>query len=414
MTQNTGQAVLDAFDREAMVELAKDMVAIPSFKEEETPVARFLADYFEKRGYEVQLQELEPGRFQTVARLKGTGGGKSLMFNGHIDIDPIAYGWRRDPWVPSVEGDRLYGGGIRNMKGGVASMIEAAEMIRRSGQELKGDIVVACVVGELQGGVGTVHLCKQGPLTDMAIVPEPHGADNIVTAHAGVIVLAVHTIGKSRHTSRKHDAVDALQKMLTVIPALNGMELTHTPRSDMPELPLVNIGVIMGGMGRDYDLKGPNFTSDFVSILVDVRTLPGMTKESVISDIRGVLEGIKAQDPEFEYEIEEPAPAVFKANKVVFPPFDMPTDEYIVDAVKRQYRNVTGKEPEAVGTVLPYSYTGNDSAHLWQAGVPCLLIGPEGFIESLEVPDTYVLISEMEQVSKVLALTAAEVCNLEG
>ena len=130
-----------------MVELAKDMVRIPSFKEEETSMAHFLADYFGKNGYEVKLQEVEPGRFQTIATLRGTGGGKSLMFKGHIDIDPISYGWKREPWEPSVEGDRLYGGGIRNMKGGVATMIEAAEMIRRSGQRLKGDIVVACVVG---------------------------------------------------------------------------------------------------------------------------------------------------------------------------------------------------------------------------------------------------------------------------
>ena len=111
MIQNTRQAVLGAFDRGAMVELAKDMVAIPSFKEEETPVAQFLAEYFGERGYEVQLQEVKPGRFQTIATLKGTGGGKSLMFNGHIDIDPIAYGWRRDPWEPSVEGTACMGEG---------------------------------------------------------------------------------------------------------------------------------------------------------------------------------------------------------------------------------------------------------------------------------------------------------------
>ena len=140
----------------------------------------------------------------------------------------------------------------------------------------------------------------------------------------------------------------------------------------MPELPLVNIGVIMGGIGRDYELKGPNFTSDFVTILVDVRSLPGMPRESVMSDITGVLEDIGAQDTDFEYEIEEPAPAVFKSNKIVFPPFDMPTDKYLVDVVKRQYRKVTGTAPQALGVSLPHSYTGNDTAHLWNAGVPCL------------------------------------------
>ena len=92
------------------------MLRIPSFKTEETELARFMADYLGRRGYEVQLQEVEPGRFQTIATLRGEGGGKSLMFNGHLDIDPLAFGWKRDPWEPSVEGDRLFGAGVRNMQ----------------------------------------------------------------------------------------------------------------------------------------------------------------------------------------------------------------------------------------------------------------------------------------------------------
>ena len=414
MTQEDKQAVLDAVNREDMIELAMRMVRIPSFKTEETELARFMAAYLEERGYEVQLQEVEPGRFQTIAILRGAGGGKSLMFNGHLDIDPIAFGWKRDPWEPRIEGDQLYGGGIRNMQAGVASMIQAAEAVRRSGARLKGDVVLACVVGELQGGVGTSYLCEHGPLADMAILTEPHGANNVMTVHGGVINLAVHTIGKTRHTSRRQGSIDAIEKMRKAIPAIREVDLTSVPRPDLPALPLVNIGVIMGGMGRDYDLKGPNFVSDFCSVLVDVRFLPGMTSESVIADIDRALSHINAEDPEFEYEIEMPAPAVFKANKVVMEPFDLPRNEYIVEAVTRQYRAVTGREPDNIGVVLPNSYTGNDSCHLWRAGVPCVLMGPAGGQESADVPDEYAPISEMEQVARVLALTALDVCNLPG
>ena len=166
-------------------------------------MARFLGDFLAQRGYDVQLQEVEPGRFQTIATLKGSGGGKSLMLNGHIDIDPLAMGWKRDPWTPMIEGDFIYGAGIRNMKSGVSSMIAAAEAIRRSGTPLKGDLVLACVVGELQGGVGTSYLCRHGPLTDMAVVPEPFGANNILTVHAGVLEMAIHVLGNSRHISRQ-------------------------------------------------------------------------------------------------------------------------------------------------------------------------------------------------------------------
>ena len=222
MNHTGTQKVLGSVDRDEMLDLAPKLITIPSFKTEETEVANYIADFLAPRGYQVQMQEVEPGRRQTVGILDGSGGGKSLMFNGHIDIDPLAMGWKRDPWTPQIEGDRIYGAGIRNMKSGLSSMIAAAEAIRRSGVQLKGDLVLACVVGELQGGVGTSYLCQHGPLTDMAVVPEPFGADNVVTVSAGVVEMAVHTIGNSRHISRMEEAVDAIEKMCAAVPAIKG------------------------------------------------------------------------------------------------------------------------------------------------------------------------------------------------
>ena len=207
------------------------------------------------------------------------------MFNGHIDMDPLAMGWNRDPWTPSVEGNRIFGGGIRNMKAGVASMITAAEAVRQSGTKLKGDLVIACVVGELQGGVGTSHLVNNGPLADMAVVPEPFGSENVVTVHAGVLEMAVHVLGNSRHISRKEEAVDAIANMCKAVPAIGNVDFTYEPRADLPGLPRINVGAIIGGRGRDYDLRGPNFVSDFCTVIVDVRYLPGMTSQSVKDDI---------------------------------------------------------------------------------------------------------------------------------
>ena len=412
MDADVTETILGSIDPEEMLRLAQDLIRIPSFKTEESDVARFLGDYLEPRGYEVQLQEVEPGRFQTVATLRGSGEGKSLMLNGHIDIDPLAMGWSRDPWTPHIEGDLIFGAGIRNMKSGVSSMITAAEAIRKSGTSLNGDLVLACVVGELQGGVGTSYLCRNGPLTDMAVVPEPFGANNILTVHAGVLEMAVHVLGNSRHISRKEEAVDAIAKMCRAVPAIDGVKFTYTPRGDLPGLPRINVGAIIGGRGRDYDLRGPNFVSDFCTVLVDVRFLPGMTSASVKADIENALDQIKADDPDFQYEIEMPPDPKHRVFTVVMEPFDLPKDEYILDAVLRQYRTVTGREPDGVGTVLPGSYTGDDTCHLWRAGVPCLLYGPGGGSESATIPDEYSRISDMEQVAKVLALAALDVCSL--
>ena len=413
MVTDAAQRILDNVDREEMLRLAQELIRIPSFKTEESDVARFLGDYLGQRGYEVELQEVEPGRFQTVARLRGSGGGKSLMLNGHIDIDPLAMGWKRDPWTPSIEGDLIFGAGIRNMKSGVASLVTAAEAVRKSGVALPGDLVLACVVGELQGGVGTTYLTRNGPLTDMAVVPEPFGANNILTVHAGVLEMAVHVLGNSRHISRKEEAVDAIAKMCKAVPAIDGVRFTYTPREDLPGLPRINVGAIIGGRGRDYDMRGPNFVSDFCTVLVDVRFLPGMTSASVKADIERALDAVKADDPDFQYEIEMPPGPKYRVFTVVMEPFDLPKDEYILDCVLRQYRAVTGgREPDGVGTVLPGSYTGDDTCHLWAAGVPCLLYGPGGGSESADIPDEYSRISDMEQVAKVLALTALDVCNL--
>ena len=413
MTTPEARALLGAVDDDAMLDLAQKLIDIPSFKTEETEVARFLGSYFRERGYRTEMQEVEPGRFQTIATLPGTGGGKSLMFNGHMDIDPLAMGWRRDPWQPSIEGDRLYGAGSRNMKGGLAAMIAAAEAVRTSGVRLRGDMVLACVVGELQGGVGTRYLCEHGPLTDMAVVPEPFGANNILTVNAGVLELAVHALGVSRHISRLEEgAVDAIEMMSKAVPVLKGVQFSHTPREDLPGLPRIIVGAIIGGRGRGHNLRGPNYVSDFCTVLVDVRFLPGMSSESVREDIETALDRLKETEPDFRYEIEMPLDPRYKAFTVVMEPFDLPRDEYILESVLTQYRTVTGREPDAVGAVPPGSYSGDDTSHLWRAGVPCLLYGPGGSHESETVQDEYTLTDDMSQVARVLALTALDVCSL--
>ena len=414
MDQNQTLKVIDQVDEKAIVDLACELIKIPSFKLEETPVATFLADFFEGRGYKVDLQEVEPGRFQTIATLEGTGGGPSLMLNGHTDINSLSRGWRRDPWVPSVEGDRLYGHGVQNMKGGLASIIMAAEAVRQSGVRLKGDLVVACVVGETQGGEGTHFLMGSGLRTGMAVVAEPFGVGNLVTVHAGIVHLAIHTYGVTGHIRQPEGTVNAVEKMTRVINALKGVEFTCQPREDMPALPKLNVGSVIGGLGQDYILVEPPYIPDVCTIIVDVHFVPGQTVEGIVADIRRVLDPLQAEDPELSYQIEIPPPESFKGRRrLVMDPLDVPPDEEIVQAVARSHQVVTGGPPKAIGAVLPYSYTANDTCHLWNAGIPCLLYGPAVIRGSDGEDDSCVIISEMVTCTKVLALTALDVCGTE-
>ena len=404
--------VIDQVDEKAIVGLASELIKIPSFKLEETPVATFLADFFGDRGYNVDLQEVEPGRFQTIATLKGTGGGRSLMLNGHTDINSLTRRWRRDPWTPIVEGDRLYGHGVQNMKGGLASIIMAAEAVRTSGARLKGDLVLACVVGETQGGEGTDFLMSSGLRTDMAVVAEPFGAGNLVTVHSGIVHMAIHTYGVTGHLRQPEGTINAVVKMTGIIDALQSVEFTCQPREDLPDLPKLNVGSVIGGLGQDYILVEPPYIPDVCTIIVDVHFLPGQTVDSIVADIRRVLDPLQAEDPMLSYEIEVPPPEFFKGRRrLVMEPLDVPRDSEIVQAVARSHQEVTGQPPKAIGAVLPYSYTANDTCHLWNAGIPCLLYGPAVVRGGGDEDDSCVMISDMVQCTKVLALTVLDVCD---
>jgi acetylornithine deacetylase len=405
-------AVLRHVDPQELIDLASALIRIPSFKTEETPVARFLDAFFRERGYDVDLQEIEPGRFQAIATLRGTGGGASLMLNGHTDINALTRRWRRDPWTPTLEGDRLYGHGVQNMKGGLASIIMTAEAIRRSGVRLAGDLVIACVAGETQGGEGTHYLMQSGLRTDAAVVAEPFGADHLVTVHSGIVHMAIHTYGVTGHIGRLEGTVNAVQKMTSVIEALQRVQFRHTPRPDLPAFPRLNVGGILGGRGGDYVLVEPPYVPDVCTIIVDVHFLPGMTVDGIVADIRRALDPVAARDPALRYEIEIPPPSSFKGRRrLVMDPFDIPIDAPIVQAVARSYRAVTGQEPKAIGTVLPHSYSADDTCHLWKAGIPCLLYGPATIRGNAEEDDACVLVSEMVKVTQVLAVTTLDVCQ---
>ncbi len=420
MDEGDVRHILEAVDSDEIVGFAQDLMRMPSFVGAESGVARWLVAWMAERCLEAELQEVEPGRFNAIGRLRGSGGGKSLMLNGHMDIDPLAKDWKRDPWTPVVEGNRLFGAGISNMKAGLAAILGAVSAIVRSGVQLPGDLLVAGVVGELQGGVGTKYLVEHGPRPDMAIVTEPYGATNIVTVHTGWAQAAVHVLGNSRHISEKRFAIDAIQNASKAIEALDKIAFTVTPRPDLPAVPAFLVGNIIGGLGRDYNLRGANYVADFVTMICDIRFNHSQTLESVEADIRRTLDAVRADDPAFEYELEIPPPAKYQVCYEYHRPYELPKGAYILDATLRAYRRVTGKDPDvAGGAILPEapsasaastSYAADDTSHLMHAGIPCLLFGPGGYYDRPN-SDMYTIIPEMETVAKVLGVVAADVCG---
>lgn len=405
----TAQDANKYIDQTEVVEFAKELCRIPSFTTEETKAAEFIDAFLKKEGFDSQLQEVDPGRFQTIARLRGSGGGRSIILDGHIDIDPIPSGLDRDPFKPVVEGDRFFGAGIGNMKAGVTAIVMGAVAAKRAGLPLKGDVVVAAVVGELQGGIGTVHMLKSGVKADMAIVAEQYGTDHVVTKHTGVIQLAINVTGRSAHISRKQDGLNAILKATKVAEALERLELRGARDPELPALPLWNVGSIIGGRGRlsgpyPTEIRGPNNVPDYCAIFVDIRFQTGITPQSITDDIRRTLAPLAAADPDLKYEIEFPMKPELRCLREVMMPFAISPDEPLVRTLRARVRDVTGKEP-SVGPILPSSYAGNDTSHLFAAGIPCCLYGP-----SWDGNYAWSSVDSMMTSTRVFAAMIADVC----
>ena len=398
--------VLARIDDEEIVRLASDLIRIPSFTTEETPCAEWIANYLRDQGVAAELQEIEPGRKQAVTRLRGTGGGKSIMLNGHIDIDPLASGWTRDPFQPWIADGKIFGHGIFNMKAGVTACIMAALGLKRAAVPLRGDVVIACVAAELNSGVGTIHAIKNGYRTDMAVIPEPYGARTIITKHTGSMDVVVHTLGRATHISKKEQGSDAIAKMMRAVAAINAMKMTAVHDPDLPGLPRLNVGSVIGGRGRNYNLRGAYTVSDFCTAYVNVRFNTSQSGETILVDIRRTLDALKADDPEFQYEIEFPPELSRGLGRLAKAAVDVPVTEPIVQMVKRHLKTLSGQDPEYLGVRLPQSYAGNDTTHLWQAGIPCCLYGPGGGYTDYH--DVHTNLDELFLVTRVLALTALE------
>src|SRR5579885_2319558 len=375
-----------------LVELARGLARFQSFSGQERECAEWLGEYMERQGLAVELRDAEPGRPNVLGRLRGGGSGARLMFNGHLDVEPVPRNYKHDPWSQEVRDGKLYGHGLTNMKGGV---------------------VVAAVVGELQAGVGTAHLVASGEVPDLALLPEPSNL-NVRCKHAGICCVLIRVQGIAGWIGGAHlyKTVNAVDKMADVIRALRDLQLTHTPNPDLPGLPRYVVGTVVGGLGDEFLLWKPSMVPDTCAITLEVRLLPGMTVDQVIADVERALAPARATDPDLQVEVLPPPAAYrepWRANPIVQPPLDLPVDHPLVQLVVRQHRQVLGSDPARVGVEDPGSHAGTDAGHLFQAGAKCLIYGPTMNLFA----ESYVELDKLFAHARVFAGCAAEILTTE-
>jgi len=288
-----------------------------------------------------------------IAVARGTGGGRSLMLNAHTDTVGVA--GMTDPFVPRIEGGRMFGRGAYDMKGSLAAcMLATAEAVRR---RLAGDVILTSVADEEFASVGTSAVAERWP-ADAAIVTEPTELC-LAVAHRGFVHIEVETRGRAAHGSRPDLGIDAIAKMGRVLSAIERLDASvrATPRHRYLGSGSVHASLIEGG--QEYS----SYPARCV-LQAERRTIPGESVAQVEGELQAIIEQAAEGDPDFA------ATARTLASRE---PFEIDEDEPVVDAVRRHAAAALGEEPGVVG--VPF---WADSALLAEAGIPTVLFGPRG------------------------------------
>ncbi len=397
-------AILGHIHDDEAIELTRQLIRIPSFLWHESAIGRWLAGWMSQRGYDVELQEvpLRDGNVshQAIGALRGDGSGPSLMLCGHTDTSDWngdvfrREQWRYDPFGAEIDGGMIYGLGALNMKAGLASMLIAAEAIRRSGAPLKGDLIVACVVAETGGGVGALHLIESGCRPNYCIVAEAGNLD-VGVISVGYVQGKIRVLGEFKHRVPYVNPIEKATKVVAAFsasyvqipPMEDGGWLRYRPHPLIPGYPSMAI--------RDIE-----HYQDVTTVAFDLRIIPGMTEDSVREDMGARLEQIKQADCEFEYELVIPQSDQqpnMPAREATAP--DAPVVKELIAA----HKQVTGSQPQ-VGAGHRIGATA-DTCHFKGAGVTCVEYGP-GFIPTWPMVDECVCVDQVITATKVLALTA--------
>jgi succinyl-diaminopimelate desuccinylase len=326
------------------------------------------------------FEEVEPesGRTSLLARV-GNGNKRTLIVNGHLDVVPIdPSAWTHDPFGAEIVGDRMYGRGTTDMKGGIAAAICALNVLERAGRKPSCDIVFHLVADEERGGaLGAAVLADKGLIKgDACLVPEPTSLA-IGVGERGLLVMEVTTIGTPAHGSQPQNGVSAIEKASKIVLAVHAADFGETAH-DLLGKPTANVGVIAGGSGH-------NTVSEWCTVTIDRRVLPGYDRDKAVADITKRIDAI--DDTDLRY----------KAEVVTWgEPSELDRNHQFVGQVRDAVASVLGTTPPVVGM----GFTTDARFVRNQAGVPAVVCGP-GDVERAHTNDEWI------SIDKLAAATAA-------
>lgn len=400
-------ALARSIDEKACLDTLAEMVRYKSYSE--TPGERALAErmveIMKGLGMEAYLMPVEGDRVNAIGVWRGTGGGKSLLFNGHLDTNPVTEGWTVDPWGGVIDDKFIFGIGVSNMKAGDAAYLCAVRTLIERGIRLRGDVILTFVIGELQGGVGTLAAVRSGLRADYFINSEPSDLQAI-TMHAAAFTFMIELEGVTRHMSKREEAVDAIRAACELVPDLTDLTFSDAPTEEHRSINRVHVGVIRGALGREFHEWRPPQVADFVVLQGSGRYGPGQSEEAALADLRRVVDGLAMRWPGLKASVR----TIKAVGRPVMPAFQVAKDSRIVTALNAAYLAVRGA-PQPTGAITPPGFFGTDAGHLYaEGGMEGVVCGPGGRYNTM--PDERVDISDYLDMIRIYLMTICEVCEV--
>lgn len=380
-------------DEAYLVNIAQKMVQIDSRNPDmvadsagEAALGVYVAGLMGEVGLEVQTHELAAGRVNVVGILRGSGAGKSLLLNAHLDT--VGVGGMREGFSGRVTDNKLYGRGSQDMKGSLAAMIAAAKGLVDAGIRLEGDLLVTAVADEEYLSIGMDDLVKHYS-ADAAIVTEP--TDMVLArAHRGFVWYEVVVTGRAAHGSRYDEGIDAIMLMGRFLAELDKLEQELRQRAPHPltNVPSLHTGLIGGG-------SAPSVYAASCKLTIERRLNPGETEAQARQEIQAILDKMAQADPLFKAELR---------LDFARTPFEVEASAPIVQVVEQAMVARLGAVEPHVGASF-----WTDAAILDAAGIDTVLLGPIG--AGLHSDEEWVDVGSLVDLAYVLAETAVGWCG---
>lgn len=409
-----------AREQERIIGFLQELIRIPSVTGEEGEIQKFISGKLEEMGLNVDIWEPDlealkkhpafvavargyAGRPNVVGTLKGSGGGRSLLFNGHVDVIPAgaSESWQHSPWSGDLADGRVYGRGASDMKAGLAAMTMALQSIMAAGIRLNGDVILEYTVDEELSGNGTLACVIRGYRADAGICCETSSM-RVQPGSIGRIWFEIKVRGRAAGIQRRWEGVNAIDKGYRVSQAVSEFEKLRVARLSHPLYPEIRgaipcmVGVFESG---SYHSAFP----DTCLLKGSMATVPGENSDAVKAEFVRFLRDCVADDPWLK---ENPPEVVFTGYFAE--PSEIPVQSPIVQTLCRNFRKVAGKDPAISGRE-----GAADIRFMNRYGeTPTVIFGP-GMTEQMHANNEWAAVEDLIEATKILALTIIEWCGVE-